>query len=95
MHARLIKASKLIFASPAMSKEGGGITPRPLVDAISEPLEIKGYALETFPENDLATRWRFQTIFDTYQKFNMAARKPEMLRTRPNTRYLHLYYNYK
>jgi hypothetical protein len=33
----------------------------------------------TFPEHELATGWRFQTIFDVYQESNMAAGKPEML----------------
>ena len=46
---------------------------------MSEPLGISGRAFATFPECELATEWRFQTIFPTYQEFNMATGKPEVL----------------
>ena len=45
--------------------------------AISASLGISGRAFATFPEYELATGWRFQTIFDTFQESNMAAGKPE------------------
>jgi hypothetical protein len=38
-----------------------------------------GRAFLTFPEYELATGWRFQTIFYTYQESNVAAEKPKML----------------
>ena len=47
--------------------------------AISEPLGTSGRAFGTFPEYELATGWRFQTVFDTFQESNMATGKPEML----------------
>ena len=63
-----------------MVKGGGETTPQTTIfAAISKPLGIKGCALATFPEYELATRWRLQTIFDTFQKSNMAAGKPEIL----------------
>ena len=57
---------------------GGLIYPQTTIcAAISEPLGISGRAFATFPEYELATGWRFQTIFDTFQESNMAAGKPE------------------
>ena len=46
---------------------------------ISEPLAISGRVFVTFTEYELATGWRFQTVFDAYRESNMAAGKPEML----------------
>jgi len=59
---------------------GGGVNyPQTILfAAISEPLGISGRAFATLPEYDLATRWRFQAIFATFHKSNMAAGKPEM-----------------
>ena len=45
--------------------------------SISEQLGISGRAFVTFPEYELATGWRFQTIFDTFQESNTAAEKRE------------------
>jgi len=83
--------------NPSMSKGGGGkITPQTtFFAAILEPLGIGGCALATFPRYKLATRWRFQTISDTFRKSNMAAGKPEMLGNQPITRQLGLCSNYK
>ncbi len=79
----LTNTEKLRLSSPfnpSMSKGGGKITPRTTFFAtILETLGIGGCALATFPKYKLATRWRFQTISDTYQKCNMAAGKPDML----------------
>jgi len=44
--------------------------------AISETAWISGRAFVAFPEYELATGWRFQTIFDSFQESNMAARTP-------------------
>ena len=46
--------------------------------AIYELLGIKRCALATFPEYELATRRRLQTMFDTFQKSKMAAGKPSV-----------------
>ncbi len=61
--------------------KGGGVKPpqTTILAAISEPLGIKGCALATFPEYELATRSCLQTIFGTFHKSNMAAGKPEIL----------------
>ncbi len=59
---------------------GGYIYPQTTIfAAISEPLGISIRAFVTFPEYELATGRRLQTIFDNYQESNMAAGKPEML----------------
>ena len=64
--------------NPRVLNGGGGFTPQTTIfAAISEPLGISGRAFATFPEYELATGWRFQTIFDTFQESNMAAGKPE------------------
>ena len=60
--------------------------------SISEQLGISGRAFVTFPEYELATGWRFQTIFDTYQESNMAAGNRKCFEISFNTRYLCLYY---
>ena len=57
---------------------GGKFPPPTISAAISEPLGISGRVFMTFPEYELATGWRFQTVFDAFQKSNMAAGKPEM-----------------
>jgi hypothetical protein len=49
-----------------------------LFAAISKPLGISGFALVTFPEYELATRYRFQTLFVSFRKSNMSAGKPEV-----------------
>ena len=59
--------------------EGVNYPQTTLFAAISEPFGISGRALATFPEYELTTRWRFQTVFVTFQKSNMTAEKPEML----------------
>ena len=60
---------------------GGVILPPQITifAAMSEPLGISGRAFATFPECELATEWRFQTIFPTYEESNMATGKPEVL----------------
>jgi hypothetical protein len=52
---------------------GGNLTQTTILAPISEPLGISGRTFVTFPEYDLARRWRFQTISDNYQESNMAA----------------------
>ena len=42
--------------------------PNTIVAAISEPLGISGRAFVTFPEYELATEWRVQTIIYTCQE---------------------------
>jgi hypothetical protein len=49
--------------------------------AIFDPLAISGRALATFPEYELTTRWRFQTVFVAFQKSNMASGKPDALKS--------------
>ena len=60
---------------------GGGkfTTQTAIFAAISEPLGISGRAFTTFPQYELATGWRFQTIFDTCQESNMTPGKQKML----------------
>ncbi len=59
--------------------EGVNLPPDHYFAAISEPLGISGCSFVTFPEYELATGWRFQTLFETFQESNMAAGKSEML----------------
>ena len=58
---------------------GSDLTQTTILAPISEPLGISGRAFVTFPEYDLARRWRFHTIFVNFQKKNLAAGKPKML----------------
>jgi len=72
-----------MILNPRVLNGGGGgkfTPPQTTVSAaIPTPLGISETCFVTFPEYDLATGWRFQTIPETYQKSNMRPEKPEML----------------
>ena len=75
----IMRLSRLVFNHYVVNGGWVNYPQTTLFAAISKPLGISGRAFATFPEYDVATRCRFQNIFVTFQKSNMAAGKPEML----------------
>ncbi|HEY5139928.1 MAG TPA: hypothetical protein VIJ25_11525, partial [Methylococcales bacterium] len=62
-----------LFFTPHFPNRGGRITPQTdLFNGTPEPLGIYEYALVTFPEYVLATKWRKIYILSANQESNMA-----------------------